>query len=146
MLVQAVAPHAIDLAPYEAFREGLLRHIGIEEKILFVAARRVSGGRPLPIVRQLHLDHAALAAMMVPTPSAALVAEVRALLGGHNRIEEQPGGLYEACDALLGGEIDSIVARVRAAPPVPVSAFSDKKLVFDHIERLLVAAGHARRR
>src|SRR6185312_4393061 len=52
----AVGGH-IDPVVYEEFRAGLLRHIGLEEKILLPAARRLRGGDPLEIARQLKLDH-----------------------------------------------------------------------------------------
>ena len=38
--VAGARPDAIDRPSYAAFRAGLLRHIGLEEKILFPAARR----------------------------------------------------------------------------------------------------------
>src|SRR5262245_6234159 len=42
---------------YQEFRAALLRHIGMEEKILFPAIRTATGGESLPGVEQLHLDH-----------------------------------------------------------------------------------------
>src|SRR5580765_641850 len=103
LLRSAVTPSGeIDLASYEEFRAGLLRHIGIEEKILFPASQRANGGSPHPTVPQLHRDHGALALLLVPTPTADIVAEIRSILDGHNEIEEGEGGVYHACDRLLG--------------------------------------------
>ena len=63
---------AINHAAYAAFRAGLLRHIGMEEKILLPAAQRWHGGTPLPLAAKLRLDLGALAALLVPTPTPAI--------------------------------------------------------------------------
>ncbi|MGZ5971217.1 MAG: hemerythrin domain-containing protein, partial [Polyangiales bacterium] len=47
-LEASVAGEAFDFAAFERFRLGLLRHIGIEEKILLPAARQRRNGVPLP--------------------------------------------------------------------------------------------------
>ena len=58
-------------------RTGLLRHIGMEEKILFPAARRLVHGEIVTsVIAQLHLDHAALTALLVPTFLSANAATV----------------------------------------------------------------------
>ena len=46
LLREAVArPDVIDRAAYAQFRAGLLKHIGMEEKILFPEAQQRRGGR-----------------------------------------------------------------------------------------------------
>ena len=65
----AAGPGPIDPELFEQFRAGLLRHIAMEEKILLPAVQRARGGTPLPIARQLRLDHGAIAALLVPTPT-----------------------------------------------------------------------------
>jgi hypothetical protein len=65
LLRSAVAqPGTIGQAAYAEFRAGLLKHIGMEEKILLPAAQRARGGEPLPIAAKLRLDHGALAALL----------------------------------------------------------------------------------
>jgi hypothetical protein len=126
LLRSAVTPSGeIDLVSYEGFRAGLLRHIGIEEKILFPASRRVNGGSPHPTVARLHRDHGALALLLVPTPTADLVAEIRSILDGHNEIEEGAGGVYEDCDRLLGDELEDVLEKLRTYPPVKVAPHFD---------------------
>jgi hypothetical protein len=61
---------AINHAAYAAFRAGLLRHIGMEEKVLLPAAQRWRGGVPLPIAAQRRLDHSALAALLAQLQAA----------------------------------------------------------------------------
>ncbi|MGZ3405282.1 MAG: hemerythrin domain-containing protein, partial [Polyangia bacterium] len=83
-----------DAEAFERFRAGLLRHIGIEEKILLRDARQRRGGEPLPVAARLRVEHAAIASLLVPTPDAALAGEIRQLLEAHNVLEEADGGLY----------------------------------------------------
>jgi len=58
-------------AAYAEFRAGLLKHIALEEKILLPAAQRLNGANPLPIAAKPRLNHGALAALLVPTPTLA---------------------------------------------------------------------------
>jgi hypothetical protein len=120
LLARAVAqPGANDHDAFESFRAGLLRHVGIEEKILLREARAARNGEPLPVGATLRVQHGAIASLLVPTPTPTIVAELRALLAEHNRLEEGEGGLYSECDRLLAPRIDEIVARIAAAPEVP---------------------------
>src|SRR5690606_34619591 len=93
LLARAVAdPERFDHEAFEQFRAALLRHVGIEEKILLADARRRAGGRPLSVAAVLRREHGALASLLVPTPDHALVAEIRAILTVHNPREEGPDG------------------------------------------------------
>jgi iron-sulfur cluster repair protein YtfE (RIC family) len=55
----------VEPTSYLEFRAGLLRHIGMEEKILFPLAQAAPAGEALPAIHRLHLDHGALAALLV---------------------------------------------------------------------------------
>lgn len=140
LLRSAVKPSGdVDLAAYTEFRAGLLRHIGIEEKVLFPASRRANGGTPLPMVARLHLEHGALALLLVPTPTAAIVAEIRSILEGHNEREEGPGGVYDACDRLLGAELEAVLEQLRSYPPVKLAPHFDGPEVVRRAEDALRA-------
>ena len=52
----------------------MLRHIAMEEKILLPEARRLRDDVALPIAKQLRADHAALALLLVPTPTREIIA------------------------------------------------------------------------
>jgi hypothetical protein len=136
------APGAIDRDAYGEFRRGLLRHIGMEEKILLPTAQRLQRGEALPAAARLRLDHGALAALLVPPPSAAIIGAIRTILTGHNRIEEGEGGVYEACERLAGAEASALAAELRAAPEVPVSPHVDDPRVIPATHRALVRAGY----
>jgi regulator of cell morphogenesis and NO signaling len=118
-------PARFDGRAFNEFRAGLLRHIGIEEKILLTDARRRRGGEPLPVAKMLRVEHGALASLLVPTPDHALVEEIRALLHSHDAREEGPGGLYDVCEQLAGDDVTSLLTRVQRAPAVPAAAHYD---------------------
>ena len=128
-----------DHVAYDEFRAGLLRHIAMEEKVLFVDARARRHGSPLPIVRQLHADHAALASLLVPPPTRALLETVRTILEEHNPLEEDAGGLYDTCEELAAGELESVLARMHAIAPVRASEHVDEPRIHDHIARMVAA-------
>lgn len=130
-------PAAFDRAAFEEFRGGLLRHIALEEKILLPALRRARGGEPLPLERRLRVDHGAIASLLVPTPDAGIVAELRSILEPHNAVEEEPGGLYQACDELLAAESANLLALIRAYPPVKTARHHDGPGVFRTAEEAL---------
>lgn len=131
-------PSRVDTAPFGEFRAGILRHIGMEEKVLFVAARRARGGEPLPIAAGLRVDHGAIAALLVPTPTPDLVAKIVSVLAPHNLREEEPGGAYDACDAALGTiAAETLVEELRTFPGVPLKPYNDAPEALKHIETTL---------
>ena len=139
LLLRATAdPDTVDRAAYDDFRAGLLRHIAMEEKVLLPEARRLRG-EPLAAAKRLRADHAVLAALLVPTPTHAILATVRSILTEHNAIEEQPGGVYEAAEQLVGAGADALLARIRAIPEVPVAQHFDGPRAHEAIARLLEA-------
>jgi hypothetical protein len=132
----------IDREVYAEFRAGLLRHIGMEEKILLPAAQRARAGEPLPIAAKLRLDHGALVALLVPTPTPQIVAAIRTILASHNALEEGPGGVYEVCEELAGTEAEALLASLQAAPEVPVNAHVDGPRTMEAARRALARAGY----
>ena len=132
----------IDRARYGEFRDGLLRHIGIEEKILLPAAQAAQGGAALAIASRLRLDHGAIAALLVPSPTPAIIATLRHILRGHNAVEEGADGLYAVCDHLLADAAPSLVARMAAYPRVRSSPHNDASEVMPAVARALERAGY----
>jgi hypothetical protein len=114
---------SVDLEVYGRFRHGLLRHIGMEEKVLLPFARAKRAGAPLEVASVLRADHGAR--LLVRTPDPALLDELRSLLARHNPLEEGPDGLYAACDRLADAEAPGVVARLQAQPAVPLAKFYD---------------------
>jgi hypothetical protein len=141
-LLDNACPHdGVDFGVYQRFRGGLLRHIGMEEKVLLPAVRKLRAGVDLPMAAQLKLDHAALAALLVPTPTREIIGRIKKLLDLHNAIEEGPSGLYAACEGIVGAEIDALCDRLEAVPPVSLAPYRDGPKTFEAIERLMLATG-----
>lgn len=101
LLEAAMAGGRFSPAPFAIFRQGLLRHIAIEEKVLLPAARLAQGDVPLARAFDLRVDHAALTSLLVPPPDVALCREIASLLAVHDAKEEGPEGVYAECEALF---------------------------------------------
>ena len=141
-LAQALARRdAVDAVAYGEFRRGLLRHIAIEEKILLPAAHEAAGV-PLEAAQRLRLDHGAIAALLVPSPTPAVIATLQAILDGHNAVEEGPSGVYAACDRLLGERARQLVERMASQPMPPASPHNDGPEVMPAVRRALERAGY----
>ncbi len=126
-------PGRIDPGPFAEFRSGLLRHIGMEEKVLFAAAKRAARD-PLPIFAKLRIDHGAIASLLVPTPTPGIVAYLLSVLGPHNRREEDPGGVYDICDRAIGATgAERLVEELASFPAPPMKEHNDAPVVHDHI-------------
>jgi hypothetical protein len=131
-------PGRVDLAPFGEFRAGILRHIGMEEKHLFVIAKAARGGRPLDLAARLRVDHGAIAALLVPTPTPAIVGDLLSVLVPHNRREEEPGGVYEVADHALGAsEAERLLTELESFPEPPLKPYNDGPGVAKHIEEAL---------
>lgn len=126
LLAAALLPDGgIDRHVYAFFRHDLLRHIAMEEKVLFPYVRARQSGEPLAIAARLHEDHGLIAKLLVPSPTPQLVEELRALLARHNALEEGASALYATCDGVAGSESPDLVERLRAQPSVPLAPHYD---------------------
>ncbi len=120
---------------YAGFRAGLLRHIGIEERLLFPLLRRT--GSELQLVERLHRDHAALSALLMPPPTEKEIAAIRAILDEHNPLEENAGGLYDAVERAAGENLDKLLGEVAAFPAARVAPHADSEILRRTIDQLL---------
>ena len=143
LMIQANSnPDKIDFATYDEFRQGLLQHISIEEKILLPAIHQAHGGHPFPSSARLRLDHGALAALMVPPPSQQIIAAIKAILTDHNLIEESSGGLYETCEELVGKNLSNLMEKVRNLPEIAILPTKSSPYVMEAVRRALKRAGY----
>ncbi len=133
---------AVDQAAYESFRESLLRHIRIEERILLPMAQRKRGGEPLAIAPRLRLDHGTLAALLMLPPVDHTFNAIRAVLDAHNPLEENEDGVYEQCEGLAGSEAGVLLEQALATPRIPVSHWIDSPKVVAAARRVLARAGY----
>jgi hypothetical protein len=142
LLEKALRPDgSIDREVYDEFRRGLLRHIGIEESILFPAAQRSLGAIVLERAAKLRLDHGALAAIMVLDPDAKIIHALRAIITPHNAIEEGPPGVYSECEKILSGEMPSIMNEILLAAPPPLAVRKQGEALREAARRTIERAG-----
>lgn len=134
-------PNRIDHASYDAFRQGLLKHIGLEEKILLPLAQKKLGGRLLPKAAKLRLDHGALASLLVPEPTRQIAHALHIILEAHNPLEEGPAGVYEECRKLAGVEAYDILLQLKSAKDVPIAKRLETEKLMGGIRRALERAG-----
>lgn len=118
---------------YDEFREGLLRHMWVEEHILIPRAGKDSFGR-------LRQDHGALTALLVPVPSRGVFSAMRGILGPHNRLEEAPDGLYALCDRASDS---SILCDMGRAPRIPLRPCDPDESALAASRRAVLRAGYA---
>lgn len=136
----ARASHDVDLEPFGAFRTGLLRHIGMEERIILPALLRRPGA-PLKLAEKLRLDHGALTNLFVPQPSREILSAILSILEPHNRLEEEPGGFYDTSDSLLASEADALTQKMRASPEPPLRPYSGRPEALEAAKRAMRRAG-----
>ncbi|HEY6956633.1 MAG TPA: hemerythrin domain-containing protein [Flavisolibacter sp.] len=135
-------PGSVEMEHYNAFRSGLLKHIKMEEKVLFPAAQKANGGIPLPLAAKLRLDHAALTSLMVLTPGASLIKVLWHILEKHDLIEEEPGGMYDVCSSLTESQTAALLHQLSNMSEVPLHSFNDSPFAFDAARRSLARAGY----
>lgn len=126
---------------YHQFRTGLLRHIKMEEKILFPAAQKANGGVPLALQAKLRLDHGVLTALMVVPPTPEVIKVLWHVMEKHDILEEEPGGMYDICENLTQGETDELLHQLQTAPEVPVHPHNTAGYALESAKRSLQRAG-----
>jgi hemerythrin superfamily protein len=135
-------PNEIDINYYHQFRTRLLRHIKMEEKLLFPAAKKANPEVIKEIIPRYRLDHGAITALMVPPPTVSLIKVIRYILEKHNIAEEEPGGLYDICEALTQGQTQELLDKLKATTEVPVQAPNPAPIAIAAAKRALTRAGY----
>lgn len=135
-------PDAFDMKSDAEFRKGLLRHIGIEEKIIVPRIAKAGDERSKAIAARLRSDHGAIVALLVPPPSSSVVATLRTILDAHNIFEEQEGGFYEILDEAEQADPTTVLEMMRSAPEVPVLPHNANPEVLTVTRRAVERAGY----
>ncbi|HET6400102.1 MAG TPA: hemerythrin domain-containing protein [Candidatus Kapabacteria bacterium] len=133
-----------DREAYLEFRSGLLKHIRFEETLLFKAAQRANNGIAIELAAKLRLDHGAIAALLVPSPTPKIIQALQTVLRTHNALEEVPDGAYAECDALLEADAGRIIEEFESMKPVPMAKNTDIPLAMAAAGRALERAGFSR--
>ena len=67
---------------------------------------------------------------------------IQSILEVHNELEEAEGGLYRLLDNLAGAQTETMLAQLKAAPPVAVLPNNAKPEVLDAAKKAVARAGH----
>lgn len=135
-------PGEIDMNYYHQFRTGLLRHIKMEEKTLFPAAKNVDHALMQKLIPRYRLEHGALTALMVPPPTPSLIKAIRYVLEKHDMAEEEPGGMYDVCEALTHGQTQELLDQLAHTEEVPVHPPNPAPIAIESARRALARAGY----
>ncbi len=135
----------LDWGAFAAFRCGLLRHIAIEEKVLFPAVCNARQGLALDRAHELRVEHAALTSLLVPTPDGLLYHEILSLLSTHDAKEEGVGGIYEECASWLSEkDLVFLAHRAKLFPEVRVARHFDGPNVYRTAAKAIASASRIR--
>lgn len=135
-------PGEIEMDYYHQFRTGLLRHIKMEEKTLYPAAKRTNLAVMQELIPRYRLEHGALTALMVPPPTLSLIKAIRYVLEKHDLAEEEPGGMYDVCEALTHGQTQEILEQLALTEEVPVHPPNPAPIAIESARRALARAGY----
>lgn len=132
----------IEMNNFHQFRTQLLRHIKMEEKILFPAAKKANLEVMQKLIPRFRLEHGALTALLVPPPTADIIKVIRFVLDKHDLAEEEPGGLYDVCEALTQGQTEELLKQLPKTEEVPVHPPNPAPIAMDSARRALIRAGY----
>jgi len=135
-------PDEVDMNYYLQFRTQLLRHIKMEEKILFKEAKKANIVIMQELLPQYRLEHGALTALMVPPPTLSLIKVIRYILKKHNIKEEGLEGLYDVCETLVQGQTQELLNQLIATDEVPLHAPNPAPIALEAARRALMRAGY----
>ena len=135
-------PGKIKMNYYHQFRSQLLRHIKMEEKTLFPASKKVNLKIMQELIPRYRLEHGALTALMVPPPTMSLIKVVRHILEKHDIAEEEPGGLYDVCEALTQGQTQELLDQLAITEEVPVHPPNPAPIAIESARLALERAGY----
>ncbi len=105
----------VDLQAFDRYRLRQLRHVAIEEKVLLpVLAGRASLSPAFQ--NGLRKDHEAIVVLCVTAPDPDFVHDLQEFISWHQRVEEQPGGLFDLYDQQVGDDrgVDKALAQLPA--------------------------------
>lgn len=135
-------PGEIDMNYYHQFRTGLLRHIKMEEKIFYPAAKNVNPELMQALIPRYRLEHGALTALMVPPPTLSLIKAIIHVLEKHDLAEEEPGGMYDVCESLTHGQTQILLDQLADVEDVPVHPPNPAPIAIESARRTLARAGY----
>ncbi len=142
LLAQALSDDGtIDQSSFDEFRKGLLKHIGIEEKLIFLFVTKLGSPEQREIAATLRIQHGAIASLLVLDPSPQSIRALRVILAVHNPIEEGGAGFYAACELLASDQAPLLLEQMESIPEVPVAIRAQTSQIVESAKRSMVRAG-----
>jgi hemerythrin superfamily protein len=135
-------PNEIAMEYYLQFRTRLLKHIKMEENILFPAAKKANPELILKIIPRFRLDHGAITSLLVPPPTLSTIKVLRYILDKHNIAEEEDGGLYQICETLTHEHTQELLSKLLETKEVPVHPPNPAPIAIEAAKRALARAGY----
>ncbi|HQF41785.1 MAG TPA: hemerythrin domain-containing protein [Ignavibacteriaceae bacterium] len=135
-------PNDVQTDLYHQFRTGLLKHIKMEEKVLFPAAQKANDDVPLSLQAKLRLDHGALTALMVVPPTPDVIKVIRYVMEKHDILEEEEGGMYDVCEKLTESETQNLLEQLENTTEVPVHPHNKADYALKAAKNALDRAGY----
>jgi len=135
-------PNDVQTDLYHQFRTGLLKHIKMEEKVLFPAAQKANDNVPLSLQAKLRLDHGALTALMVVPPTPDVIKVIRYVMVKHDILEEEEGGMYDVCEKLTESETQNLLEQLENTTEVPVHPHNKADYALKAAKNALDRAGY----
>lgn len=132
----------VEMETYGKFRKGLLRHIRMEERILFPAAKAIDEELMKAKIPRFRKEHGALTALMVPSPNENIIKAIRYVMERHDLAEEEPGGMYDVCEKLTQEQTQSLLDELRQTAEVPVHPHNDHPIALKSAKNALQRAGY----
>jgi hypothetical protein len=94
------------------------------------------------LLPRYRLEHGALTALMVPPPTLSLIKVIRHVLEKHDMAEEEPGGLYDVCEALTHGQTQELLTQLADTGEVSVLPLNPAPIGLAAARRALARAGY----
>jgi hypothetical protein len=114
----------------------------MEERTLFPAAKKANDALMQELIPRYRLEHGALTALLVPPPTLPLIKVIRHVLEKHDLAEEEPGGLYDVCEALTHGQTQELLNQLAQTEEVPVHPPNPVPIAIESARRALARAGY----
>jgi hypothetical protein len=124
---------------YTEFRRGLLKHIAIEEKILFPILKEITEYRERLVT--LRAQHGALGALLVPRLTTGILQAIIDILEVHDALEEGTAGIYSHAERLALNSGKDLLPLALAITDVPLSPAIDKLEDIAPVARAVARAG-----
>ncbi len=140
LLDRCVEPSGgVNLRAFDEFRRRQLRHLAIEEKVVMPALARRKKLVPA-FQNALRKDHESIVVLCVTSPNPDFVRDLKELIAWHQRVEEQPGGLYDLFDRFVGDD-PQVATALAQLPPVALPPLASGKEVAQVLRQLMRELG-----